>query len=204
MANPAIVQGMQVTLKTLCNGQTFYNVIKHSSTIVGAYTTPTIFALAWIADVIPLWADCLATSAVISQIKVEAFAPAGVPAFPPYFSPLSVPGTVAGDVLPPYVSARVYKTVDPEESFPTDPPTPWRYGMVRISGIPESSQVNGFLTEAALDDLQLVADALYGFEAASFAWQMHIDRFQDGNWYWGVIGSVTAGYMLGSQNTRKY
>jgi len=204
MASPALVQGMQVTVKSLLAGQAFYNVIKFSSTIVGAYTTPTIFANAFLAQVLSPWQDIITDQTTIVQLRVDSFAPAGVPAYPPHIVPLALQGTVADDALPPYVSARIYKSVDAAQQYPSAPPTPWRFGMVRISGIPETFQEEGFLTPTAIGLVQDLADAMFAMNAASFDWQIHIDRIVAGTPYWGVIDTLTAGALLGSQNTRKY
>lgn len=203
MVSPALVQGQQITVKSMLNGQTMYNVIKYSSTIIGAYTDTEIFCTNFVDNILPYWEAILSQEAQIIQVRADAFAPAGVPAFPPYVVPLGVAGDVADQALPPHVSARLYKSVDPEESYPTLPPTPWRFGMIRIGGIPESAQDAGILNSAYMTNLLALTNALINVNAASFDWQMHIDRIVAGTPYWGVIGSLNAGNRLGSQNTRK-
>lgn len=117
------------------------------------------------------------------------------------------PGEVDSDALPPFVTYGFRKNPDNSTVTGGDPFLP---GSVRISGVPESFQANGFLAPAANTEVEALANAIYTFEDTENSNEFTLCMRRGG---WFGTAEPPAGFVLvagvtftriGTQNTRKW
>jgi len=198
--------GFIITVRTTVTGEVCENVLKYfNMTAAPQQSTPTQAMTDWVTDIIPLWLDCLSVDATIINVTVDPTIPVGqgYTNYPPLTSAVNLPGTVTGEALPPYVSARLYKVPAIAEQDPVSPIVDWRNGMVRIAGLSESAQNGGVLTGAALTYLTALADALDIIQLGPTNHRLYWRRLVGADYFYMPASGVQPGSVLGSQNTRK-
>lgn len=128
---------------------------------------------------------------------------------PPFFLPVNEVGQVGGESLPPYCTVSLTKlpdntTIDPSggEDF--------RNGAIRVSGIPETHQADGYLvssvianwTTVASNFLNLDITGVYGSSAFLTLGMFRPAKGANPR-YKAVLDALVVSSILGTQNTRK-
>lgn len=199
-------QGTEITLVTQVAGQLCYNVLAYDSNDPEVYYTPTAIGNAWLTEFQTAWKNVQSVEANWIALKVSTSHPTGVPAYSPVVIPLTGVGTISGECLPPFVAARLDKVLDPSTFEPTTPVKPFRPGAIRIAGIGESSQANGFLTSAYLSVLTTLAESLSMFTVSADTYYMHQVHLTNppGESYEAVrVLDLVANSLVSTQNSRK-
>lgn len=203
MAQWIDAQGIIVDVTTLLAGTTAHNVFSYNPVDPAEFTSPQDVADWWQANVLAGWQALISSSATLINLQVSTNTGGGAPPYPPVSVSLSAVGGSDAQMLPPFVSMRLYKVPDLTSAQPSQPVPAWRMGMTRIPGIPENQQQKGVVTSTymALWDevgLDMVAGTADGIDI-----QMSMFRVVGSTLYGVGIDFIQAGSVLGSQNSRK-
>lgn len=199
-----------VTFKYLVAGGLAYSVVEYGTEDAGLYATPSNIANEVDTVIVPEILDIMSDEATLVDFKVETTHPPSVPLYAPHIEIKNAPGNVVSEMLPPYASYRIYKTPD-NSAVEGSLSSPFRLGMIRFPGVPESFQVNGIVTAlgvAALNQLALVAGTLTAVPAVpggTLDYRMLMVRRETGTTNFGLapVSSLNESSILGTQNSRK-
>lgn len=114
--------------------------------------------------IMPIWYPCVSEQWICTQIKVAIYQEPPIYNRPEYTLNVATPGDVVGGVLAPRNVANLLWVCDNAQ---IDPPTaqPFEGGRSGISGIAESDQDDGILSDSAMTGFRALAAALKGFTA---------------------------------------
>lgn len=198
-----------VTVRYILTGQICENVLEYGTAETADYSDPVDFGTAWETANLSNFLDCLSNQVTLLDITFAPTHPVGVPAYAPYISVWNSAGSVDDDSLPPHVSYRLYKIPD-NANIEGVLDGPFRAGMTRISGVPESFQENGLLNSLGVGALNALAAGMVEITAPSaisgdVVFNLLMVRRVTGSTDFGLtkVFNYVASAVLGSQNTRK-
>lgn len=172
----------------------------------GVSNPPSDIADYWLSDVIPSFAAAMTDACNIYKFTVAPTHPPGLPFYSPVTYLLDVDGIINGDTLPPQATVSI-KKVPSSTEFDPDPYAPaMKPGEFRMSGIPESWQVNGTLVDPGTTFYNNLGEAVEGFTIGANDYRMVIARPPREGYPDGVlvyVAETAVNPIIGSQNTRK-
>lgn len=158
------------------------------------------------STVVPLWQAVTSEKVTLDYIDFHIFGPAPDVWFREAYN---LDGSVIGDVLPPYVSQRLYKIPNNVAIEGTNL-EPFKVGRVALPGVPEIAQENGILNSAHVVSLNALAAALNNFNlsgggASLYMFMYRLDPLNPAGTAVSAapLTSLEASAMLGTQNSRK-
>lgn len=203
------LQGTRVLVEMLQAGQLMQNAYDYHNAVEGDFQHPLDIGNQWLTSYKDALLGCLGEDVLLSSVTVTTTINGGAyPAYPPAYFGVNEFGSVADQALPPFVSARLIKVPD---NATIDPPTgfsAFRNGMLRISGIPESFQNNGFLNVTGTTAYGILAADLHQMTVGGDVYDMHMTRIipheaAPTDYVMVTVIGVAPSSSLGTQNTRK-
>lgn len=197
---------LYIQVRGIQGGENCYTNLKYMSEDLIALSDVDELVVEFVTTVIGSWMSFVSDSFEFLSAKGTLYIPsASLPR--EHTEIIAASGAVAGDVMPPNVTARLIKVPD---NATIEPPTAEEFeqGRVSFSGIPEAAQSNGLLTATAMSNLTSIANDLLEWSVnpgtGIQTWRMGMWRNTPtpGNEH-VYLADLYPAQFLGTQNTRK-